>query len=809
MFQTRTGLTIDPKKLRNYHATKKQASIEGDLTPAEKVIHTLSSNKNVSFAYLVARVDIGQDLVTTYAKMPKTSDRNLTVTFKSNVTSNGIHHETRSLSSLDVMSTSFKDAMADGDTPEKTAIDIFDSLKINHGADILLSIAFCTNKQRRLLALFPESATCDVLFKTNNEKRPTFHICSKTSSNQTFGGVYIFLASQAIWSFDHTWSVMVPSIVDPRFIFRNQLMTTDNDSKMYGPYESQTVMKVRFINAMHRLCAFHGITQPLSTKDTSVLCIKDGCKEIGFPILEAIKRIVLSWTNDVESAEELQVSYDCLIALLSNTELMQCFESSLANSVRIVVQKKIWVYRHKLAHYRYMNKRTFRTRTSNSSEIEGGVLKHHPAGPKPNQSIAKAADSTCKVSDSRINLKEQKAAKALDSMPTNLDDTKLAPLYDAVSEYCANIVAENYKRRESKTVFRVSPSVFWVKQKVYSSYSSDPTNVEEFIKYLSVRFERTRIVKVFMVRNVLYLKCSCCGYEQDGYICSCICAVIDEAPNPRDIVIRWHKPYIALYLTGNKAMDQAFDKRYEEEQPGPILPASSAETFRPDLPVGQSTTNHEKVYFERSLPSQTPKLHPGVIWAKGLHASTSKSSTSGIKNSAVGETVVALSQTASQTNAAYLENIEGHDDYDIPVHMDEGSEANKMDESMDTYATKSPDRASLVPKSSSPIGNVRRRTAMQVSKPLYESTCNAIGTDPECTSMLMEALRSVHVTAMAKHRSKGTNETASCGMQSFPKMDTAKRSVRIESHPTGNTAAAKARKRVAKKPPPNVRSESL
>jgi hypothetical protein len=112
----------------------------------------------------------------------------------------------------------------------------------------------------------------------------------------------------------------------------------------------------------------------------------------------------------------------------------------------------------KLAHYEFMRTRSFHTKTSNASEIEGGVLKHHVAGPKPYHSMAKAADSTCKVSDMRIILKEQRATKAMDTMPTNVDE-ELFPLYEEVSDHCSDEIAGIWSHCLSMAVFRESLSV--------------------------------------------------------------------------------------------------------------------------------------------------------------------------------------------------------------------------------------------------------------------------------------------------------------------------------------------------------------
>lgn len=215
-----------------------------------------------------------------------------------------------------------------------------------------------------------------------------------------------------MWSFDFAWNFMVPALVDPRFLARNQLMTTDNDNKLYGTYESQ--IPARFHIGHHRLCTFHGMTQIWPKNNITISCVTNGCEMIGQCVLDAIKRIVVSWTTDIESEQELQVSHDCLMSLLQDEKYMKCFDKHFSNDMITTVTKKIWAYRAKLVRYRFKNIRSFGTRTSNSSEVEGGILKRHDAGPKPNHSLATAAESTVKVSDMRITLKEQRAAKDMD-----------------------------------------------------------------------------------------------------------------------------------------------------------------------------------------------------------------------------------------------------------------------------------------------------------------------------------------------------------------------------------------------------------
>jgi len=312
LLHSRTGLVVNPRKIRKHYTAKCQQKVSKDsgdmvkMSPAEQVICSLTSKKNVLLVYLVANVKLGRDLVTTYTKKKRASKakRQLEITFESNIVDNGGEPTTMPVASAEIMASS-DGATSAADTPEKTAEDIYNSLGINCDTQILLGVCWCTDKQRRLLGLFPEAASADVIFKTNNEKRPMKHICSKTSSNETFGGLYAFLPSQATWVFDYMWRVAVPALTDPRFRARNQQMNTDGDDKIYNPFIAQ--IPRLYPNSKHRLCGYHLFMQGWPQNGITTKRINDGAGEIGATILEAIKNWVLLWTTDVESPEELHM----------------------------------------------------------------------------------------------------------------------------------------------------------------------------------------------------------------------------------------------------------------------------------------------------------------------------------------------------------------------------------------------------------------------------------------------------------------------------------------------------------------------
>jgi hypothetical protein len=214
--------------------------------------------------------------------------------------------------------------------------------------------------------------------------------------------------------------------------------------------------------------------------------VKQGLgSQLGITVLESIKNWVLSWTNDVESPEELQILYELLMFFLEKHEFMCYFDDCFPADVKMFLLIKVWPHHEKFAYYHFMSQCHFGMRTTNQSEIEGRVLKHHGAGPKPNHSLTKSADSVIKVLDLRITIKEQKAAKAMDSMPT-VTEPSLTPLYSFVTYYCANTVCNVWNHQLNLTFYCESMDTFYVKGKSYllPHQKPNPSNHTEYEKHL-------------------------------------------------------------------------------------------------------------------------------------------------------------------------------------------------------------------------------------------------------------------------------------------------------------------------------------
>jgi len=101
----------------------------------------------------------------------------------------------------------------------------------------------------------------DVTHDTNSEARPLAVSASIDSYMQTFTPIRAFLPSECQWVFHWLWASAIPSLLGHETIRRIRLVLSDGDSKIYTPFDS--VKEKLYPSAIHGLCSFHLITQPL------------------------------------------------------------------------------------------------------------------------------------------------------------------------------------------------------------------------------------------------------------------------------------------------------------------------------------------------------------------------------------------------------------------------------------------------------------------------------------------------------------------------------------------------------------------
>lgn len=309
----------------------------------------------------------------------------------------------------------------------------------------------------------------------------------------------------------------------------------------------------------------------------------------------------------------------------------------------------------------------------------------------------------------------------------------------------------------------------------------------EFHKAIIPRFERTRVVSlVHGSEGKYYLTCTCCHYLRFGIACRHEFCVSNELPKSADVPIRWHQVYARNYDRGNKQLDELIDIALDNENPG--LQAKQPSVFRPDLKVG--TCAEDSAFFERSLPTGPPVLHPGTHWGWSspnvLPANCRQMLSC---NSAVPETVLhgGLLQTVMLSQAAQDESAL----YEARAHEGDDEESDDdVEHDDDVFIIDNPDSSEEQGESGTSNGcsieSMReafrqQQTPYSLLLPLFQEMCVQIQSPEQCIYG-RDAIGKLISEFMKMNRSNGPSIIREGSLVTYPAVDRRKRSKRI---PTG------------------------
>jgi hypothetical protein len=141
------------------------------------------------------------------------------------------------------------------------------------GKKVLIGCAWCREDEVRLFKMFPEVLMVDVTMGTNNQRMPQLVSCSPGPDMKIFTPVRAFLPSQCQWVFMWVFGVVFPTLLGTEACNCIQLVLTDGDHKEYDSFEAHK--KEFYRNAVHGLCIFHLVTQPISRLGSKILSRED------------------------------------------------------------------------------------------------------------------------------------------------------------------------------------------------------------------------------------------------------------------------------------------------------------------------------------------------------------------------------------------------------------------------------------------------------------------------------------------------------------------------------------------------------
>jgi hypothetical protein len=138
---------------------------------------------------------------------------------------------------------------------------LWELLRLNDEAELLMMISIATNKMIRLITMHPEVRFMDVTHGTNRQRRDLFMLAIRTLAGETFPGNLTIIPSQKRWRFHCIYWYAFIHLHGVNTCSHNCLVLCDEYESEYGPIENHIVTNNTF-KSLLMLCIFHALTQP-------------------------------------------------------------------------------------------------------------------------------------------------------------------------------------------------------------------------------------------------------------------------------------------------------------------------------------------------------------------------------------------------------------------------------------------------------------------------------------------------------------------------------------------------------------------
>ena len=162
---------------------------------------------------------------------------------------------------------------------------------------------------------FLEVCFSDTTMGTNAKKRPLFILAGKDSGNKSFTALWALMPSQCMWVFQWLWDVAIPCLLGREATKRVNGLITDGDWNKYSPFTDAVRKGFYNSNAVHQLCVYHLLLQPLQALAKYVPDNPDAKKQY-----KEFVSWCFSFTTDIETEEEFTMSKAGLRAWLRREE---------------------------------------------------------------------------------------------------------------------------------------------------------------------------------------------------------------------------------------------------------------------------------------------------------------------------------------------------------------------------------------------------------------------------------------------------------------------------------------------------------
>jgi hypothetical protein len=163
------------------------------------------------------------------------------------------------------------------------------------------------------------------------------------------------------------------------------MLLTDGDFNEYEPFVN--ARNALYPHSQHGLCCYHLINLSMSKKLR--LCLSQ-LSEKGKQLISVFTDWVHSWTNEVETMAEYQLSKDTLDCWLKSPAIIEELKEWRVTALQDYILTSILPHESKFLYVRRLRICAFDERTTSNAESENSSLKQGTGHTLPGQSLHSA-----------------------------------------------------------------------------------------------------------------------------------------------------------------------------------------------------------------------------------------------------------------------------------------------------------------------------------------------------------------------------------------------------------------------------------
>ena len=405
-------------------------------------------------------------------------------------------------------------------------------LKFDDTDEILVSVAWCHDEERRKVEMFPEYLSFDTTFGLNRLRRSLFLAVGTDGHNKVFVAFRAWMPSKQKSAFYWTIAQAMPHLFSPSLSGKHKIISSDSELSLVEAIKGAiNTPNSHFTNAKFRSDYFHFF----ELRWKKLIGLLDNRKSEFLLNVGYIKHWIKTWFNLLETEKEFMTSYSLLETFLQEKQaaLGETFIIELKKILHTIMSAKL-----DLLHYAFRKKTTFGFLGSSIVEaMNSSIKKSGLFSIEGTMTLSHSTLMQLKQTEMRAEKRDIELASSVNASHRYI---KIG-IDEYLTKYMVDIAAKNFDARLLYYARKISSCEFWVMRKAIHDNEGGSSNDSPVTK-----FDNVHVVSI----DGQFISCSCGYVNQYMSPCRHVMAVLKKEENLiyTSFHYRWWKQYDYFYL---------------------------------------------------------------------------------------------------------------------------------------------------------------------------------------------------------------------------------------------------------------------